>query len=153
MSKKYESPFPGRQITGNDFNELVVYVNSVIEKSSINEESQSAIEQRLIEFDKHVDIQINKFNKEIVTSKVEMVETLNKVQQLNKRLDDFYGKIIEIVGIFIAVFSFIIAGIQISFKIEGATFIDKLINSCAIFIPIMFCIIILLLMIKWIIKR
>lgn len=73
--------------------------------------------------------------------------------QLNKRLDDFYGKIIEIVGIFIAVFSFIIAGIQISFKIEGHTFIEKLLNSFVIFLPITICIIVLLLMIKWILKR
>lgn len=145
---KYESPFPNRQITGADFNELVNYVNEVIQKSDLSH-------SRLEEVDKQIDDFNNKLEKtnELFQSKLaENERTIKKIHNLDKRIDNFYSKIIEIVGVFIAIFSFIIAGIQISFKAEG-TFEEILLKSSAIFLPILVSIIILLVCIRFITKR
>lgn len=105
MNNEFQSPFPERQLTGKDFNDLVNHVNS----------------------------------------------TLRKIETIDKKIENFYSKIIEIVGIFIAIFSIIIAGIQISLKTDGS-FIEILTKCTAIFIPIVFCILILLLGIRFILK-
>ena len=36
--EKYKNPFPARQLTGNDFKELVDYLNSVIDESNLTNE-------------------------------------------------------------------------------------------------------------------
>lgn len=64
----------------------------------------------------------------------------------NKRIDNFYGKLIEIFGIFIAIFSFIIVGLQTSLSCKG-DFYSRLACSTATFIPIVVVLVILILLI------
>ncbi|WP_339925803.1 hypothetical protein [uncultured Cyclobacterium sp.] len=66
----------------------------------------------------------------------------------NKRVDNFYGKIIEIFGIFIAIFSIITVAAQSSFKCEG-NFITRLFCSASIFIPIIISLIVLILLVHF----
>jgi len=79
-------------------------------------------------------------------------ETTARQEVLNQKLDGFYGKLIEIFGLFIAVFSFIIAGIQVATKATGG-FWNILAFSCGVFIPITLCIFGLLWMIRWTTRR
>ena len=125
--EKYKSPFPDRQLTGKDFCDLVDHINIILEKSDLSEERIDILLNKLENFDK-------------------------KNEAFENKLENFYSKQIELFGIFIAIFSFIIAGIQISSKAEG-TFIEKLSTSTAIFLPITICIVILFALIKKIIKR
>lgn len=81
---------------------------------------------------------LNKFSEEIENTR----------DNFDKKIDNFYGKLIEIFGVFIALFSFIILGINASFKCEG-DFIDKLVCSSAIFLPITLVMIILVLIVHY----
>jgi hypothetical protein len=75
-----------------------------------------------------------------------------KQAQLTEKLDSFYTKLIEIFGLFVAVFSFIIAGIQVAAK-QAGSFWQQLAISGAVFIPLTLCIIVLLLMVRWVIRK
>lgn len=125
--EKFKSPFPDRKLSGQDFCDLVDHINHILEKSDLSEERINELLKSLKNFDK-------------------------KNAAFKNKLENFYSKQIELFGIFIAIFSFIIAGIQISSKVEG-TFIDKLSTSIAIFLPITFCIVVFFALIKSIIKK
>lgn len=73
-------------------------------------------------------------------------------KQVTDRLEGFYGKLIEIFGLFIAIFSFIIAGIQVAVK-QAGSFWEQLATSAAVFIPVTVCIAVLLLLIRWTSRR
>ncbi|WP_425077925.1 hypothetical protein [Psychroserpens sp. S379A] len=125
--EKYKSPFPDRKINGQDFTDLVKHVNLVLEKNELSEDKINELLKK-----------IKNFNK--------------KNSAFEKRLENFYSKQIELFGLFIAIFSFIIAGIQIAANVEG-TFIEKLATSAAIFIPLTLCIVVLFVLIRNIIKK
>lgn len=125
--EKYKSPFPERKLSGQDFCDLVDHINNILEKGDLSEERIEELLKKLKNFDK-------------------------KNEAFENKLENFYSKQIELFGIFIAIFSFIIAGIQISSKAEG-TFIDKLSTSTAIFLPITICIVVLFVLIKKIIQK
>lgn len=144
VDKKYVSPHPARQITGNDFNELVDCVNNAIENSDLSQTRLDEISTQIKDFDERIKL----FNEKIAENE----QTIKKIHSLDARIDNFYSKIIEIVGIFIAIFSFIIASIHISFKAEG-TFFEIIVKSSAIFIPLTISIGLLLIMIKLVIRK
>jgi len=77
-------------------------------------------------------------------------DTKQEVQEVkkgfNKRIDNFYGKLIEIFGIFIALFSFIMVGLQVSLSCKE-DFYSRLYCSTATFIPIAAVLVILILLI------
>jgi len=75
-----------------------------------------------------------------------------KQAQLTEKLDGFYTKLIEIFGLFVAVFSFIIAGIQVATK-QAGSFYEQLAISGAVFFPLTLCIVVLLLMIRWVVRK
>jgi len=86
-------------------------------------------------------------------------ETLDKIEDFHKKhsefeskLDSFYSKQIELFGIFIAIFSFIIAGIQITSKSEGS-FTEKLSTNIAVFLPITLSIVVLFYLINKLLKN
>jgi hypothetical protein len=88
------------------------------------------------------------FNKaEVLSKKLAMQQS-----QLTSKLEGFYGKLIEIFGLFIAIFSFIIAGIQIASKTEGSP-AEMLGKSLALFVPLTLCIVVLLCVIRWTSRR
>ena len=152
MTEKFKSPFPDRKIMGQDFSDLVNHVNATIENSDLSHQRLNEINSQIDEFSKSINLKVDEFKTKLETSKSEVTEMLDSIKNLNSKLEGFYGKLIEIFGIFIAIITIIIAGIQISFKAEGS-FTDILIKSCAIFIPITFAIVILMLLIRWIIKK
>ncbi len=125
--EKYKSPFPGRVINGQDFADLVKHVNLALEQNELSEDKMSELLKKIKDFNK-------------------------KNSAFEKRLENFYSKQIELFGLFIAIFSFIIAGIQIAAKIEGS-FIEKLATSAAIFLPLTLCIVVLFVLINKIIKK
>lgn len=69
----------------------------------------------------------------------------NIKNEFNKRIDNFYGKLIEIMGIFIAIFSFIILGIQLSVSCAGS-FGERISCSSTIFIPITLVLVLLIIL-------
>jgi hypothetical protein len=75
-----------------------------------------------------------------------------KQAQLTEKLDSFYTKLIEIFGLFVAIFSFIIAGIQVATK-QAGSFWEQLAISGAVFIPLTLCITVLLLMVHWVTRK
>lgn len=152
MSEKLQNPPPERLITREDFIELIDQVNNTIEQSDLSDDRLNNIEFKINDFNKTIDNAIGKFYTKQEESENQINNTLDRVEKLNNRIESFYAKIIEIVGIFIAVFAIIIAGIQISFKAEGS-FAEVLLKSAAIFLPIVMSLGILILLIKWIIKR
>ncbi|MDR0969455.1 MAG: hypothetical protein LBM67_02810 [Lentimicrobiaceae bacterium] len=143
MSNKYKSPYPDKQITGNDFNELVDFINSQFENNDESIKKLNSINEKVEILSDKIKSEEEELNQKLKENEL----TLNKISNLDKRIDNFYSKIIEIVGIFIAIFSFIIAGIQISFKLDG-TYEEIAFKSISIFGPLTVCIIILLLFIK-----
>lgn len=72
--------------------------------------------------------------------------------ELTAKLDSFYTKLIEIFGLFVAVFSFIIAGIQVATK-QAGSFYEQLAISGAVFFPLTLCIVVLLLMVRWVVRK
>ena len=152
MSEKYKSPFPDRQLKGKDFNDLVNHLNKVIDKSDLSQDRLNNVESKIQNFNDTIDVAISKFYRKQEESENQINDTLDRVEKLKNRLEGFYAKIIEIVGIFIAVFAIIITGIQISTSMTG-TFTEIFLKSSAIFIPIVVSIILLIFMIKWIIKK
>jgi hypothetical protein len=149
--EKYNSPFPGRQITGNDFKELVDYLNSVINESNLTQEQLKAINDRIEKLNIDTDNRVKEFNNEFQKGQTVLKEIDAKNLSLSNKLEGFYGRQIELFGVFIAIFSFIIAGIQIAAKVEG-NFLEKLATSASIFIPVTLCIVVLLVIVKKIIK-
>jgi hypothetical protein len=99
-----------------------------------------------------IDKQAAEVSAELAETKLLLAEVNKKHNELKERLEGFYGKLIEIFGLFIAIFSFIIAGIQTAAKVEGG-FLEKLGSSAAVFVPVTFCIIALLLTIRWTSRR
>jgi hypothetical protein len=95
------------------------------------------------------------FNKVVdhINEALEKIDAFNKKHsEFEAKLDNFYSKQIELFGIFIAIFSFIIAGIQITSKSNG-TFLENLSTNTAVFIPITFAIAILFYLIKRILNK
>ena len=148
---KYISPFPDRQIRGSDFNELVEYLNSTIEESNLTNEKLKEILGRVERLNLETDKIIQDFQAELFKAQKILQDTDRTNKELSSKVEGFYGRQIELFGVFIAIFSFIIAGIQIAAKAEG-NFVDKLGTSASIFIPITFCIALLLFMIRKIIR-
>jgi hypothetical protein len=88
-----------------------------------------------------------------INEAIDRVEAVNKKHaEFESKLDNFYSKQIELFGLFIAIFSFLIAGIQMAAKSEG-TFWNRLSTSGAIFIPIIISICILFYLIRRILKK
>ena len=82
----------------------------------------------------------------MVNATKEVYDSLeNTKTDFNKRIDNFYGKLIEIFGIFVAIFSFIIVGAQSTLNCCGG-FWDRLSCSAAIFIPITITLVILVIL-------
>jgi hypothetical protein len=191
--KKYQSPFPGRPISGNDFNELADHVNQTLEeivltnnrltdasdklenldkttisnleefradllnaKKSLNDilvdvrTVSGRIEEsstRLGELDRSTLVNIEGFRSDLLVAKSALADIEKRQKKLTNKLRNFYSRQIELFGIFIAIFSFIIAGIQIAVKFEGS-FEAILLKSTAIFIPIVATIVILMIAIR-----
>lgn len=101
---------------------------------------------------KRIREQTAEFDKKVEDAQQVFRAVEQKQNDLNNKLEGFYGKMIEIFGLFIAIFSFIIAGIQIAAKADGG-FWEKLGTSAAIFIPVTLCIVVLLLTIRWTSRR
>jgi hypothetical protein len=149
--QKYNSPYPGRQITGDDYKELVDYLNSVIDESNLTNEKLKLVLEKIEILNTDTDRRISEFNDEFQKGQALLQEMDTKNTALSTKLEGFYVRQIELFGVFIAIFSFIIAGIQIAAKAEG-NFIEKLTTSASIFIPVTFCIVVLVLFIRKIIK-
>jgi hypothetical protein len=141
--EKYVSPFPGRKIEGKDFNDLSDYVNQALEKIVFTNSSLREAAEKLKKLDEGTAANILSFQKELATAQDTLCDIEKRNNKLSRKLRNFYSRQIELFGIFIAIFSFIIAGIQIATKLEG-TFQDVLLRSTAIFIPVIAAIIILL---------
>jgi len=90
--------------------------------------------------------------RQLEKAQIDSAELIKKQDELRAGLEGFYGKIIEIFGLFIAIFSFIIAGIQIAAKLEGSP-TEMLGKSLALFAPLTLCIVVLLCVIRWTSRR
>ena len=92
---------------------------------------------------------LNQYAREIESlhdSTIKIQKDLNiKTDDFNKRINNFYGKLIEIFGIFVAIFSFIILAIQSSLTCSG-DWKSRLACSSSIFIPVTIVLIILILL-------
>jgi hypothetical protein len=122
-------------------------------------ESFVEMEQKLKESEEklsNLQVSLTKVKKEFWEYQELLVESKNdmdiveddlndKIKKIDNKIDQQYGKFIEILGIFIAIFAFIIVGIQSSFRIEG-DFLDRLLYSTSIFIPITLVLVILILL-------
>lgn len=126
--KKLSLTDPTRKIERADINQIILEINTFIE--TFESETTQLTDK------------IDRSNKELE----------KKTKKFQNKLDGFYSRQIEIFGIFIGIFSFIIAGIQISINV-GGNFWEKLLSSAAIFIPILICIFLFMLMVKWIIRK
>lgn len=131
--KKIPITDPARKIERADIDTLINSVNQFIEEFD-TEKKQI---QRDFEF--------------IHDSRIELER---KANEFNTKLESFLSRQVELFGIFIAIFSFILAGIQFAGNAPiNAGFWDKLANGFSIFIPITVCIVILLSLIRFIIRK
>ncbi len=70
-------------------------------------------------------------------------QTNLEIRNINKRLDNFYGKMIEIFGIFVAIFSFVLIGGKTALTCNGA-WLERTSCSTSIFLPIALVLVLLL---------
>ncbi len=89
---------------------------------------------------------INEFNDKIES-------TQKAVDTINSRLDYFYGRIIEIFGIFIAIFSLIIVtGYNISI-VEGESTTETVLNVFYFLLPLTVILVLFVVLLNWLRKK
>lgn len=141
--KKIKAEF--EEISNRELKNKLYLISSEIGKQS---EKMKSYDRKFAFVEKKISSQYSDFKK---TS-----EEIQDVRDDSKRIQsEFYGKIIEIFSIFVAIFAFIIVGftqIPSIVDVEKIWYIN-LLNASSVFIPLLVCIIILLLFVNWIIKK
>lgn len=138
---KYELPPEGVKISRKDFQDLADHVNHALERISVNKENVDLVEKRIL-------ADLNKYKDELNIAQNSLSDSEKRYKKLKKNQDNFYTRQVELFGVFIAIFSFIIAGIQLSSKAQGG-FWQIVQYSSAIFLPIAGSIVVLLLVLRW----
>jgi hypothetical protein len=139
---KYELPPEGVPISRRDYQNLADHVNHALIRISENKADVDLVEKRILK-------DLAQYNEDLKIAHKLLSDSLKKYSKLKKNQDSFYSRQIELFGVFIAIFSFIIAGIQLSTKAQGG-FWQMVQYSSAIFLPITASIAILLLVLRWI---
>ncbi len=95
---------------------------------------------------------VTEMRDEVKKTKVNVIQIKNEVDVIRK---EFYGRILQIFSIFVAVFAFIIVGFtQIPILVDiNKDFGANLLNVSAVFLPLLGVLLILMIAAAWIVKR
>lgn len=101
----------------------------------------------------------SQFNNAMTELETEINKISDKIDDFNKktsnltdRLDGFYGKLIEIFGIFVAIFSLIIISVQNLIFTRGKDVWGTAWNSLGYLMPLTLVLLIFILLLRWIRK-
>ena len=132
-----------REELSNAKNLLTNYKLDVSSVAGKIEESSA----RLRDLDQTILSSLNVFGKDLLLANNSLADIEKRQRKLTSKLRNFYSRQIELFGVFIAIFSFIIAGIQISIKLDGS-FQEILLKSTAVFLPVVAAIVVLMVAIR-----